>query len=533
MHADYAEEIATLKRHLAENPDSMLFARMAERYLQMDEIQQAIGICEQGLDHHPNYASGYFVLAKCYYKQQQFDEAERRLKKTIFLDPKFLMAHKLYGDLMTKIGWQKSSESSYRKILEIDPLDENIKNLLSSIPKGEPAAEPTEPLIAAPSESTSPSFDSVMDEPEKVALFDESTLMTAEPAAEPPVERDSAVAQTLFEEDSFVSSPLEEEDLLSEADEPAASKYSPEGFAQEEMRFSEILDDLFSANIVAEERKEAEMRSALEKAAEAEAAGYETNEPEAAKETLLEQREELAAEEDILDATKIFIPDTDEEETFSAGKEPVSDAEAREDTTLDKAEALPEEVREEEPTVSSLPKTEEIVQEPPELAPAELEEATSTEKDTFVQGTGEESFDIPDFDAIPENDLEDQTDDFSNFLSTLGEKEILEEKFDSKQEKVEEQPEPRSFTEAEEEPPFTQLSAESEEEDKMMPGTHVDLTRPKEKFVTPTLGEIYAAQGQYAKAINVFELLLKKHPDNEWYKTKLDHLKQRLAEENN
>ena len=55
--------------------------------------------------------------------------------------------------------------------------------------------------------------------------------------------------------------------------------------------------------------------------------------------------------------------------------------------------------------------------------------------------------------------------------------------------------------------------------------------KPKERFVTPTLGEIYAAQGQYAKAINVFELLVEKHPDNEWYRTKLEYLKERLEEE--
>ncbi|MCH6560773.1 hypothetical protein IH799_10530, partial [candidate division KSB1 bacterium] len=51
-----------------------------------------------------------------------------------------------------------------------------------------------------------------------------------------------------------------------------------------------------------------------------------------------------------------------------------------------------------------------------------------------------------------------------------------------------------------------------------------------DKIVTPTLGEIYSAQGQYTKAIDVFETLLKKHPENEFYLKKIDHLKQKLAE---
>ncbi|MFQ5824439.1 MAG: tetratricopeptide repeat protein [bacterium] len=54
-----------------------------------------------------------------------------------------------------------------------------------------------------------------------------------------------------------------------------------------------------------------------------------------------------------------------------------------------------------------------------------------------------------------------------------------------------------------------------------------------EKIVTPTLGEIYAAQGQYAKAIDVFERLLKKHPENEVYAQKIEMLKQKLAESKN
>jgi tetratricopeptide (TPR) repeat protein len=55
----------------------------------------------------------------------------------------------------------------------------------------------------------------------------------------------------------------------------------------------------------------------------------------------------------------------------------------------------------------------------------------------------------------------------------------------------------------------------------------------REKIVTPTLGEIYAAQGQYAKAIGVFELLSKKEPNNRSYRDKIEYLKKRLQETQN
>jgi hypothetical protein len=62
----------------------------------------------------------------------------------------------------------------------------------------------------------------------------------------------------------------------------------------------------------------------------------------------------------------------------------------------------------------------------------------------------------------------------------------------------------------------------------MRPGASPPSER--EKIVTPTLGEIYAAQGQFAKAIGVFELLLRKDPSNLAYRDKIDYLKRRLQE---
>jgi len=56
-------------------------------------------------------------------------------------------------------------------------------------------------------------------------------------------------------------------------------------------------------------------------------------------------------------------------------------------------------------------------------------------------------------------------------------------------------------------------------------------TAGRGKFVTPTLGEIYADQGQYSKAIAVYETLSKNEPENEMYRQKLESLKKKLDEQ--
>lgn len=50
-----------------------------------------------------------------------------------------------------------------------------------------------------------------------------------------------------------------------------------------------------------------------------------------------------------------------------------------------------------------------------------------------------------------------------------------------------------------------------------------------QKIVSPTLGEIYAAQGQYGKAIRVYEILLGKYPEEaDEYRRKIGELKIKL-----
>ncbi|MGQ9561029.1 MAG: tetratricopeptide repeat protein [Candidatus Oleimicrobiaceae bacterium] len=62
------------------------------------------------------------------------------------------------------------------------------------------------------------------------------------------------------------------------------------------------------------------------------------------------------------------------------------------------------------------------------------------------------------------------------------------------------------------------------------PRVETQPTDQEERIVTPTLGEIYAAQGQYAKAISVFTLLARKHPDNPRFEERIEQLQRKLEE---
>ncbi len=100
----------------------------------------------------------------------------------------------------------------------------------------------------------------------------------------------------------------------------------------------------------------------------------------------------------------------------------------------------------------------------------------------------------------------------------------------SEQKETDETPENILTTlESEQEPPIkTQKVEETKKQEQKDEDTNQKTSG--DKIITPTLGEIYAAQGQYSKAIHVFETLLKKHPDKQEYLQKIELLKKKLEE---
>ena len=56
------DNIEFLSLRLQTNPDSYLFARLADYLLSNGEVNRAIEICENGLKKHPYYVSAHFVI---------------------------------------------------------------------------------------------------------------------------------------------------------------------------------------------------------------------------------------------------------------------------------------------------------------------------------------------------------------------------------------------------------------------------------------------------------------------------------------
>jgi hypothetical protein len=526
MPENHAAEIRTLSQYLQAHSESIVFARLADRYLRMNEIDRAIDICLRGIGNHPNYAGAHFVLAKCHLAKRQYDEVEKCLKRVCKLEPAFLPAHRMYGELMANLGQKKAQNDRYRLILRIDPLAP-----VQVVEEPEPAPvkppAPAEPVVSAaaplldwpipmrmeppapvepmtmpelttptrPSPQPETPLQAVLHMPEEADMnlsFDASTFYEPTPEAEPLPVREPARNLEI--------------ELMPDVEEPEETPAAND-FEREEMRFSLMLDDLFSPNLEEEQKLEQETRTTLARAAQEEPVfKHPPLEPQESPSPVV-KRPEVPV--DRMATARTMPP-----------RQPAPTAPPRMETPRPRAQApvsTPRPASPQPPPPQPLREAPQIrvkkTQPPPQPPPPRpkarpLEE----EKKSPLPEFG------PDFSKYPESAGEDDLNAFIDHLDRMAARDM-----EPLAQSAEASQEPVSFS------PFESAAetgaAEEDEES--------NAEKTKDKFVTPTLGEIYAAQGQYAKAVNVFEMLLKKNPENEWYRTKLDYLRKRQAEEKN
>ena len=484
MQEKLSNEIAQLQKKMSYNQQSVLFARLADLYLGDDKVDEAIDLCQQGLKNHPNYATGYYVLAKCFYSQKQYDEAERRLKKAIAIEPKFVGAHYLYASILKEQGWSKSSEAAYRKIKEIDPFFVSEQNSQSDTFFDETVAEKElEPSELEDELEISTGFEDLQDFEQALELEkSESPQVEFEPESE---------AESLQEpEKKEPETPDLDFDLELEAPEQDLETSPEWENSEEEIQptSQDTIDDITSGPQESE-ADETELISELEEQEDVEFQDNDVDTEETRFSELLDD---------------IFRPEVDEEER----------------TQRQVLESLEPEQESQEKAKEDIP-AKEPIREPEPQQPSELDDEPLQQFDDSIHDIDKESDE--DIDKDIEDTFEQDEQELSSFLASLEDDEDQDIDFDVEPD-LQQQEEPVPAEREQNVPPPSH--APQSEEDKGAQST-------KEKFVTPTLGEIYAAQGQYEKAIDVFEMLAKKHPDNEWYQTKLEYLNKKLQEERN
>ncbi len=574
-----------LKSNLQQNPDSLIFARVAEALLVRGKVDEAIRICEEGIRKHPYYVTGHMVLGKCYLQKKMFDLAEKEFKRVLLFEPKHIAAHKFTGDLMKEAGWAEACQKSYAEILKIDPLDSKISSALENI-KREVVSDQR---VVSPAEGSIPKPVPEKPKDEKTIIApditpfgesDEPKTITTAPIDVQPIE----TTAINIDDDLFADDPPQ---ITQKADKGKSAPIATEGVTS-------ILDDIFEDSSSTEpgqrqDDAESETMEALPETGPVETLDddilqgihvkpYDPDAPTVGPE-ITPDKSEIDAEEtpnlseETIEFNKIesledaalenLKPVEEGEIEFVAGdkntegddffdaldaefnksttapvdpeSKPAEEAANKEETPFE-IEQFKDEKNAAEPEIPKPSEAsaeqifDEVFSEQPalktqqeETAPAEMDntEISDAEIDDIL--AGEESLDLPeineaDADIPALEDIPIKEDDEQSRAVAKDEQDQIDSMIAAVDEASEKKPQELKKAE----PSAPMPAAESHDSS----AAEID----KERIVTPTLGEIYAAQGQYAKAMNVFEILSKKDPENKMYQEKVTFLKQRLSE---
>jgi predicted regulator of Ras-like GTPase activity (Roadblock/LC7/MglB family) len=140
--AELDDRIAKCEKILAENPNSQIFAALADAFRRKGQLDRALEVCRNGLKLHPNYGSARLVMAKIHMDRQMYELAEKELEEAIRLDGRTRATELLLCEIFIHKKKISDALSVLEKLHITDPENQEVKYLLELCRK---EAEKTRP----------------------------------------------------------------------------------------------------------------------------------------------------------------------------------------------------------------------------------------------------------------------------------------------------------------------------------------------------------------------------------------------------
>ncbi len=129
----FPPKVKKYSEELANNPDSLAFAPLADAYREQGMLDEAIEMCKRGLEYHPDYGEAHLVLGRVYLEKDMWEEAKKEFDLVLKLRLDDPLAHAMLGYIYSQKGLREEASEEYKACLELDPNNKAVIKALKEI----------------------------------------------------------------------------------------------------------------------------------------------------------------------------------------------------------------------------------------------------------------------------------------------------------------------------------------------------------------------------------------------------------------
>ena len=132
--------IDDLRRRVQKDPASIAFAQLAEEFRRGGQFQEAVDVCNAGLEIHPTYLSARVTLGRAFIELNKLDEAQSELEQVLKGARENLAAIRGLAEIHHRRGELGEALTQYRAALALARNDPELEFTLSELPQSPPTA---------------------------------------------------------------------------------------------------------------------------------------------------------------------------------------------------------------------------------------------------------------------------------------------------------------------------------------------------------------------------------------------------------
>jgi len=145
------EDIRALSAQLAQDPQSLVFLRLAELLRQKRQLDAALRVAISGLERHPHLADAHDLYARVLTDKHDYERAFDEWDMALRIAPNHTGALKGLAFLYFKVGDVDQARAHLETALKVDPDDATLAQALEMVQQGAPpAADAAVPPVEAP-----------------------------------------------------------------------------------------------------------------------------------------------------------------------------------------------------------------------------------------------------------------------------------------------------------------------------------------------------------------------------------------------